>query len=257
MRQFFTFRFWLSVVAVVALLGILYTQVRKTDVGEPARADGPAVREVDLVTRVLAARLDPGWTVRDGMTVSSAEIDTSYGATLAIKAGTLGELQCDALATPGGCYMMADTLGNAIVWFVLLPYPPSADRATLPAIDLLLDDVTQAQLTNGWVLPLASVVDRSLCPEDTTSLANFVNKFGDEAVTILDVARQQIVAVDCPGLTPDPAPTTTVAVAPSPPRAHRTADLTADHGRAGWGPTPSARPSGLATGRRRWSRRGR
>jgi hypothetical protein len=199
MRQFFTFRFWLSAVAVVALLGILYVQVRDTDVGKPAHAGGPTERDINMITRVLAARLDPGWTVRDGVTVGNAEIDTGYGATLSIKPGTLGELQCDALTTPGGCYLMADTLGNAIIWFVVLPYPDAtaSDEARLPAIEFLLDDVTRAELTNGWVLPLASVVERR-CSEDTTSLTNFVNKFGDDGTTILDVARQQVVAVTCP-----------------------------------------------------------
>jgi len=198
MRQFFTFRFWLSVVAVLGLLAFLAVQVRDTDVGKSAQADGPTDRNINLITRVLGARLDQGWTVRDGKTVGSAEIDTGYGATLSIKEGTLGELQCDAMPTPGGCYLMADTLGNAVIWFVVLPYPPAADRATLPAIDLLLNDVTKAELVNGWVLPLANSVDRSLCPEDTTSLTNFVHKFGDQATTILDVAKGQIVAVDCP-----------------------------------------------------------
>ncbi len=51
-----------------------------------------------MITRVLAARLDPGWTVRDGVTVGSAEIDTGYGATPTVRPGTYGELQCDALA---------------------------------------------------------------------------------------------------------------------------------------------------------------
>src|SRR5688500_11017045 len=138
MRQFFTFRFWLSIVAVLALLGVLYLNVRDAEVGKPAEAGGPNAREVDTVTRVLAARLDPGWTVRDGVTVGTAEIETGYGATLSIKSGTYGELQCDALAAPGGCYLMADMLGNAVVWFVVLPYPETADRASLPAIELLL-----------------------------------------------------------------------------------------------------------------------
>lgn len=197
MRQFFTFRFWLSILAVGALLGVLYLNVRDADVGEPAQANGPTERQIDMVTRVLAARLDPGWTVRDGVTVGAAEIDTLYGATLAIRPGTYAELQCDALATPGGCYMMADMLGNAVVWFVILPYPETADRAPLPAIDLLLNDVTDAELVNGWILPLANVVDRQ-CAEDTTSLTNFVRKFGDRATTILDVTKGQIVAVQCP-----------------------------------------------------------
>lgn len=209
MRQFFTFRFWLSAVAVVALLGVLFLQVREADVGEPAHAGGPTERDINMITRVLAARLDPGWTVRDGVTVGSAEIDTGYGATLSIKPGTLGELQCTELATPGGCYLMADTLGNAIIWFVVLPYPDASDEATLPAIEFLLDDVTRAELTNGWVLPLASVVNRSeRCREDTTSLTNFVNKFGADATTILDVARQEIVAVACPEPTDPTDPTT-------------------------------------------------
>ena len=89
MRQFFTFRFWLSVVAVLGLLAFLAVQVRDTDVGKSAQADGPTDRNINLITRVLGARLDQGWTVRDGKTVGSAEIDTGYGATLSIKEGTL------------------------------------------------------------------------------------------------------------------------------------------------------------------------
>jgi hypothetical protein len=212
MRQFFTFRFWLSIVAVAALLGVLYLNVRDADVGKPAQAGGPAERKIDTVTRVIAARLDPGWTVRDGVTVGSAEIETGYGATLTIKPGTYGELQCEALTSAGDCYLMADMLGTAVVWFVVLPYPASADRASLPPIELLLNDVTEAELTNGWILPLAGTVDRSsFCKEDTTSLTNFVRKFGDQATTILDVAKGEIIAVGCPDDLASTDTTTTAA----------------------------------------------
>src|SRR5262245_46237024 len=126
MRQFFTFRFWLSVIAVLALLGFLFVQVRDIRASEPDGSGGTTEREINMITRVLAARLDPGWTGRDGMTIGSAEIDTGYGATLAIKPGTLAQLQCDALTTPGGCFLVADTLGNAVIWFAVLPYPTNA-----------------------------------------------------------------------------------------------------------------------------------
>jgi hypothetical protein len=198
MRQFFTFRFWASVLGLAVLLGVIYTQARGGSANDLVQEVRPPERRIDLITRILAAQPDAGWTVRDGITVGEAQFDTGYGGKLIVASGTQGELQCDALAVPGGCYVLADMLGDAVVWFVLLPYPPRADEASLPAIEILLDDVTTARLTNGWVLPLADRVERRCPGVDTPSLSSFVGRFGTRATTVLDVARQEIIAVACP-----------------------------------------------------------
>ena len=66
------------------------------------------------------------------------------------------------------------------------------------------------QLANDWVVPHADVVRRD-CDEDTTSLTDFMDRFGERATSVYSLDDQQIVRVVC---TPDAtvAVTTTLAV---------------------------------------------
>ena len=90
--------------------------------------------------------------------------------------------------------MLADLLGDAVIWFALVPVGDGLKVEAPPIVGLLDDGI--AQLANGWRVPHASVVTRS-CPQETTSLSEFLRDFGPESTTIIDVAKQQITQVKC------------------------------------------------------------
>ena len=66
MRQFITWRFWLSIVALVVLTGglIVLTRDDAPPVALPADLQ-PAEREIDLVGLVFLAQADAGFTILD------------------------------------------------------------------------------------------------------------------------------------------------------------------------------------------------
>ena len=66
--------------------------------------------------------------------------------------GTPGEVNCPALDEVAKCAVVADLLGDGVVWFAIVPLATSQTVA-LPAI-VSLDDGF-ATLTNGWQLPYA------------------------------------------------------------------------------------------------------
>jgi hypothetical protein len=95
--------------------------------------------------------------------------------------------------------LLTDTLGDGVVWFALVAAPAEGTtELELPAIDVLLDGVTYAQLVNGWEIPLLDKVVRR-CKDETPNLTAFVQKFADRHVTIIDLKQSQVSAVRCIG----------------------------------------------------------
>jgi hypothetical protein len=90
--------------------------------------------------------------------------------------------------------VVADLLGEAVVWFALVPN--GTDRTVdLPAIDTLDDGV--ATLVNGWQLPFAPVLDRRCAGEDFTSYREFRELLGDEFTSVFSIDDRRLVAVEC------------------------------------------------------------
>ena len=65
----------------------------------------------------------------------------------------------------------------------------------------LLDDGV-ARLSNGWLVRLANTVDRS-CPQETSSLSEFIRRFGPGSTTVIDLSKQRITMVRCSPLVKD------------------------------------------------------
>ena len=89
----------------------------------------------------------------------------------------------------------ADLLGDAVLWFSIVPGGPDA-TIELPAVAELVSG-GWVRLSNDWVLRHAPKVERS-CSADTTSLTDFINTFGDRARSTFDYETQRIVKVTCP-----------------------------------------------------------
>mgnify|MGYP006270248953 CR=1 FL=1 len=195
MRQFLSWRYWLAVVVIVAMIGVL---LLITGGSSPTAGVNEAnSRRIDLIARTSTIRSSGSWSVADGRSMGDATAVLSDGRVLAITDGTLGESSCLYPEALNACVMLADTLGDGVVWFALVPAPAGdSDELSLAAIDELLDGVTYARLVNGWEIPLLDKVVRR-CDEETRNLAAFVQRFAKRHVTIVDLTQGQVSAVQC------------------------------------------------------------
>jgi hypothetical protein len=209
-RQFLSPRFWLSLGAVAGLFLLLVAVFGRGDSTSGAEASGgesptAELRHLDLVSWVYLATPAPGFAFDDGVTTSDLALQLDGTRTMVIKAGTPGEIDCPTLTQVAQCTVAADLLGDAVLWFSIIPGPPGPVLA-LPAIREVLDS-PWVQLANGWVVRRASRVERS-CPEDTSSLTDFIRTHGDAASSTFNVEQQEVVRVTC-----QPADGTTTTVA--------------------------------------------
>jgi hypothetical protein len=193
MRQFVSWRWWLTILALAGLVIVLVAVVGPPGGDELDDAVRPTTRRLDLVARAQDTVVDDDWRVRRGVTEGNAQV-TIDGRVYSIAPGTLGEIECDV--RKADCVLLADRLGDAIVWFTLLELDDGANELRLPAIDVPLDGVTWARLTNGWELPLLGVVERR-CEVETANFSDFLERFGDDHITFLDVDEREISAVRC------------------------------------------------------------
>lgn len=195
MRQFLSSRYWAALFALFVLSLTLYLAVGRS--GPTEAVEGIDSRRVDLIAVTSTIRSDSAWSVVNGRVVGDATAVLEDGRVLTITEGTLGVSTCLVPEVTNACVMLADTLGDGIVWFALVPAPQGDDRELeLPPIDELLDGVTYARLVNGWELPLLDKVKRR-CEEETPSLTSFVQRFAGSHRTVVDLDRAQVSAVEC------------------------------------------------------------
>ena len=213
MRQFFSLRYWMTLLALVVLAaGVVWLTSASDDsvssvVPEPVLDAGrPAPRRIDLVHWVTTVQAPGGVSMTGGTLDADMALLLDPTRTMVIKAGTPGEMSCPLWEQPGQCTVAVRLLGEAVLWFALVPGPSSA-TIKLPGVVEVLDD-NFVQLANGWLLRRISVVERS-CDDDTTSLTNFVETFGDTATATFDFEQQKVVKVTCPRVR---ATTTTTTV---------------------------------------------
>lgn len=193
MRQFVSWRWWLTIFVLVGVTVLLAGVVGTPGGDELDEVVDPVSRRLDLNGRPESFDADDDWGIVDGLTRNNAEF-TLDGRRYLLVPKTPGEDLCDA--PPDRCAIVADRLGDAIVWFALVDIDESSGEVRLPPIAETLDGVTWARLTNGWELPLLSVVERR-CDVETTNFADFLDRFGENHVTSLDVEDREISAVEC------------------------------------------------------------
>jgi len=212
-RQFITLRFWMSLLAVVVLLGLVYVATRPDPSSDQviAASGGPVARNIDFVSQVFGFNGDAGFAMDKGRTNGQLQVVIDGSRTMVIQPDTPGEIECSQLAEIGQCVVLADLLGDAVLWFAIVPFEQS-QNVTLPGI-AKLDDQNVVELTNGWVLHRAAVVDID-CTDDVSSLTEFVRRYGHESTTTFNLDRQQIVKTTC---TQAPEATTTSTVPATPP----------------------------------------
>jgi len=194
MRQFFSWRIWAAFAALIGLV-LLLKVVLPADAAKPA-VEAPTTpnRHVDFISLVYSVAPSPTFAVQDGVVSGSADFIIDGQRTMHVMPGTLGEISCPDMSVVASCAVLADLLGDAVVWFALVPVD-SALKVTAPPITAQLDDGI-VRLQNGWLVPLGDSVTRA-CPQETGSLSEFIRRFGPGSTTIIDVAKQSVTMVRC------------------------------------------------------------
>lgn len=193
MRQFFSWRFWAAFAALIGLALLLKTSLPTT----AARSDltpATVVRTVDFISLIFQVEPSADFNVVDGVVQGSASFVLDGHRTMRVETGTLGTNQCPDYTQVAHCVVFADLLGDAVIWFAILPAEQGL-KVTLPPIASVLSNGI-VQLSNGWLVRTASSVDYK-CPQETSSLREFLSKFGPGSTTTIDVSKQRVTAVQC------------------------------------------------------------
>ena len=193
MRQIFSVRFFAAVGAVAVLLLLLTTFFRASDAIDGEAAEPHPTHLVDFVDQVFGPTNPTFGVNADGEAASDTDLVIDAARRLRIVQGTPGEIHCEELDEVGACAVVADLLGEAVVWFALVPMGPGR-TVSLPAIETLEEGT--ATLVNGWRVPFAPVLDR-ICRDEFESYRQFRDEFGARFSSVYDLEERRLTAVVC------------------------------------------------------------
>lgn len=195
MRQIFNWRFAAALAALAALALLARAILTDDDSIEAVIEPEVIERSVDLIEPIQSATQTEGFSVApSGVTQGFLDLAVDAERVVRIVPGTLGEIDCDELDVPNRCAVFADMLGDAVVWFAILPQAPRATVELPPIIDL---DEGLAVFDNGWRIPYAPVIERDCDGEDIPTFSDFLRRFGADSVTIVDLESRQVTAARC------------------------------------------------------------
>ena len=163
------------------------------------------LRKVDLVASVTSFSPEVttnGWPQDNSQTVQVSLDDLR---TLSIFPGTLEDdydavKRCTDFTTPNACVLLADMLGEAVVWFAIVPADTAngAEFLTLPGLIDMQANGDEGILRNGWVLRLATPVKRQCENADTPHLRAFITQFPDnKSTSLVNLKTDNVVSVSC------------------------------------------------------------
>ena len=164
------------------------------------------LRKVDLVASVDSINVDSTWSQESGVTSGGAmrlslddlRVLTVQDGTLTAKYGSMST--CTDFVKPNACVLLADMLGDAVVWFALVPSDAMAGREflTMPGLVDMQANGDEGILRNGWVINLATPVKRECGDTATSSLRDFITRFPDQlSKTIVNLTTDNVVSVKC------------------------------------------------------------
>ena len=209
-RQVLTLRF----LAALAALGLLAVGVDTVFAGGGQHGSlanaGPSnldvngnviMRRIDLISSTERIERSEDFELGpDGRTVGvlDAVLDADGRRVMRVAPGTPGEISCGELSLPNRCVVLADVLGEAVIWFAVLPKGPRETVELPPIVDL---QEGYALFENGWEIAYPPVIDRDddgTCRgQDIPSFSDFVRRFGPNSTTIVDLETQKVVQVQC------------------------------------------------------------
>ena len=164
------------------------------------------LRTVDLVASVNSINVDSGWSQENGVTRGGAmRMSLDDLRVLTVQEGTLAAeygptSACTDFVKPNACVLLADMLGDAVVWFALVPSDAIAGREflTMPGLVDMQANGDEGILRNGWVINLATPVKRECGDTATSSLRDFITRFPDQlSKTLVNLTTDNVVSVKC------------------------------------------------------------
>jgi hypothetical protein len=196
-RQIFNWRF-VATVAALGALALLARAILADDSSIEAVIDPEVIeRKIDLIEPIEEAASSADFSLTPtGVTTGFIDLKLDATRVLRIVPGTLGEIDCDDLDMTNRCAVLADMLGDAVVWFAIVPQAPSATVELPPILDL---DDGFAVFDSGWLIPYAPVIERDCEGEDIPTFSDFLRRFGPDSVTIVDLELRQVTSVRCGG----------------------------------------------------------
>ena len=186
---------------LVAVTFLLATRDSSSDISVTQ-----TLRKVDLVASVVSINVDSAWSQDGGVTRGGAmrlslddlRVLTIQDGTLTAKYGLMSP--CTDFVKPNACVLLADMLGDAVVWFALVPSDAVAGQEflTLPGLVDMQENGDEGILRNGWVVKLATPVKRECGDAVTSSLRDFITRFPDQlSKSIVNLTTDNVVSVKC------------------------------------------------------------
>ena len=196
MRNILSARFAAALAIPIVAALLMYSFFMNT--GSVSQSTSKVIHFVNYTASVNTVQAETGWTMTQGVSRSTARLALDDARTVLIAEGTPGDISCTDFSTPNACVLIAELLGDAVVWFALAPATTESllTRLALPPIVDMLNGGDFAVLSNGWVIPLATPTKRS-CSTPTLSLRDFMNKFGNEMNVSLNLSADKIDVVTC------------------------------------------------------------
>lgn len=204
MRQLFTLRL-VATLCALAVLALAVQPVASIIAGlSDDEDDGveatvvvePVARKIDLIAPVVLARDSVDFELDDeGRTTGFVDLTLEDRRVMRVAPGTSGEIECDRLDEVNKCAVFADLLGDAVVWFAVLPQAPRRTVELPPVLDL---HDGYAVFENGWRIAYPPTIVRDCDPElDIVSFSDFLRRFGPQSISVVDLDTQQVTEVRC------------------------------------------------------------
>jgi len=201
MRQLLSWRTWAALGAVVILLTVVELVTGRGPRGQQGDdSPQPGIRRVEVIASVMSIAASEAFAVVEGVTVGSAVLTLDDGRTINLARETPGEIDCADNTTPAACVLLADRLGEGIVWYALVNSDgPAVRTMALPTLTDMVDGGDTGVLENGWYVPLANGVVRTCAGEPRSpTLRAFIEAYAEGGIrTMLDLDRDEVVEVIC------------------------------------------------------------
>lgn len=209
MRQVFTWRFVAAVAALAALAFVFAAVFTEDDALDAIVADEVPDREIDLVTPIFSIEQSADFRIDSlGVTHGYMDVIITDKRIMRVPPGTEGEITCRQLDAVNRCALFADMLGDAVIWYAIVPQGPRA-TAELPAIVDL--EGGKAIFVNGWQLPYPPVIERSCGEADIPAFSDFLERYGEGSITTVDLVTGEVLSARCASDDAPTLPTTTLA----------------------------------------------
>jgi len=164
------------------------------------------LHKIDLVASINSINVDSAWS-QDGDFTAGGAMRASLDdlRTVTVLEGTMTDdyssiSACTDFVTPNACVLLADMLGDAVIWFALVPSDEIAGRELLmlPGLVDMQANGDEGILRNGWVVKLATPVKRECGDTATSSLRDFITRFPDQlSKSIVNLTTDNVVSVKC------------------------------------------------------------